>query len=106
MSSEERRERRIGLYVLLDALAPSDTATVHLAKHIDADGSSRVVVLRRVVGPPGTAAEIYANVALDAASVTRVRHPSLVSTLEVLAEDRELFFVSEYVPGETLARLL
>ena len=36
---------------------------------------------------------------------SRIRHPNVVSTLDVVALEDELCLVMEYVPGESLARL-
>ena len=44
---------------------------------------------------------------LDEARIAaRIHHPNVVSTLDVVAADGELFVVLEYVHGESLARLL
>ena len=37
---------------------------------------------------------------------SRIRHPNVVATLDMLAEDDEVLLVMEYVPGESLSRLL
>ena len=42
----------------------------------------------------------------EARLAARIRHPNVVSTLDVVATEGELFVVMEYVPGESLARLL
>jgi serine/threonine-protein kinase len=42
----------------------------------------------------------------EARLAARIRHPNVVSTLDVVATEGELFVVMEYVPGDALARLL
>jgi serine/threonine-protein kinase len=42
----------------------------------------------------------------EARLAARVRHPNVVPTLDVVADDGELFLVMEYVAGESLARLV
>jgi serine/threonine-protein kinase len=42
----------------------------------------------------------------EARLAARIRHPNVVQTLDVVAEDGELFLVMEYVQGESLARLM
>ena len=42
----------------------------------------------------------------EARLAARIRHPNVVPTLDVVATEGELFLVMEYVPGESLARLL
>src|SRR5262245_43534916 len=41
----------------------------------------------------------------EARLAARVQHPNVVSTLDVVANEGDLFLVMEYVRGETLARL-
>ena len=42
----------------------------------------------------------------EARLVSRIRHPNVVPTLDVVAKDGELFLVMEYVQGESLGRLI
>jgi serine/threonine-protein kinase len=42
----------------------------------------------------------------EARIASRIRHPGVVPTLDVVADGRELFLVMEYIHGETLAELL
>src|SRR5262249_50892141 len=42
----------------------------------------------------------------EARLAARIKHPNVVPTLDVVAEDGELFLVMEYVHGESLSRLL
>src|SRR5207247_1907206 len=42
----------------------------------------------------------------EARLVARIRHPNVVQTLDVVAEDAELFLVMEYVHGESLVKLV
>ncbi len=42
----------------------------------------------------------------EARIVSRIRHPNVVATLDVVESDGELFLVMEYVHGESLGKLL
>src|SRR5690606_17900738 len=42
----------------------------------------------------------------EARLASRIRHPHVVATLDMVAADDELFLVMEYVAGESLSRLL
>src|SRR5690606_20131679 len=42
----------------------------------------------------------------EARLAARIRHPNVVSTIDVVARDGELFLVMEYIQGESFARLL
>src|SRR5262249_55048455 len=42
----------------------------------------------------------------EARLATRIRHPNVVPTLDVVAAEGELFVVMEYIEGEALSRLL
>ncbi len=95
-----------GRYVLYDEIGAGGMATVHLGRQIGAEGFSRTVAVKR----------LHPNVAKDSEFVTmfmdeawlagRVRHPNVVSTLDVVRHGSELLLVMEYVPGETLLGLL
>jgi serine/threonine-protein kinase len=42
----------------------------------------------------------------EARVMARIRHPNVASVLDVFLDQEELFVVMEYIPGETLGRLL
>jgi tetratricopeptide (TPR) repeat protein len=91
---------------MLDELAQGGMATVHVGKLSAEGGFSRVVAIK----------QLYANFARDpnfrsmfldeARLVARIRHAHVVSTLDVIDQDGELFLVMEYVHGPSLARVV
>jgi serine/threonine-protein kinase len=81
-------------------------ATVHLARVLGAVGFSRTVAIKRL-HPHFAQDPQFVMMFVDEARVaSRIRHPNVVPTLDVVSADGELFLVMEYVEGESLARLL
>jgi eukaryotic-like serine/threonine-protein kinase len=96
----------LGRYALFDEIASGGMATVHLARLLGSGGFSRTVAIKRLHPHIAKDAE-FRNQFLDEARLaSRVRHPNVVQTLDVVALEDELFLVMEYVQGESLAQLL
>jgi serine/threonine-protein kinase len=96
----------VGRYALYDKIASGGMATVHLGRLIGPIGFSRTVAIKRMlpqfVSDPG-----FVSMFVDEARMaSRIRHPNVVPTLDVVAEADELFLVLEYVHGETLSQLI
>ena len=92
-------------YVLYDKIASGGMATVHLARMRGALGFARTVAIKRL-HPHLAQDPEFASMLLDEAHLAaRIRHPNVVSTLDVVAQGDELFLVMEYVNGEPLSRL-
>jgi serine/threonine-protein kinase len=104
-TSADRPVLRLGRYALHDVIASGGMATVHLGRLRDPVGFSRTVAIKRLHQQFAANAE-FVNMFLDEARLAgRVRHPNVVSTLDVVATDGELFIVMEYIPGEALSRI-
>ena len=104
--TEPAEGQNVGRYVLYDQIASGGMASVHMGRLIGPVGFSRVVAIKRLhpayAQDPGFAAML-----LDEARLaSRIRHPNVVPMLDVVAADKELLLVMEYVHGETLAQLL
>src|SRR5580658_8197485 len=105
----ERREhglpRVVGRYAMYDAIAAGGMATVHFGRLIGPVGFSRTVVIKRLHAQFAGDAEL-ATMFLDEGKVAaRIRHPNVVTVIDVVAEDGEILLVMEYVHGESLAYL-
>src|SRR5271154_2607295 len=98
--------RAIGRYLLFGEIAAGGMATVHFGRLSGAAGFSRTVAIKRLHPPLAKNPEFVAMFLDEARLAARIRHPNVVSTLDVVATEGELFVVMEYVPGESLARLL
>ncbi len=81
-------------------------ASVFYGRLLGAGGFSRTVAIKQV-DPRWTEALGGPHALLaKTQALTRVRHPNVVPTLDAVEEGDQLFLVMEYVPGETLDRLL
>src|SRR5688572_31559399 len=89
--------RVVGRYVLYDEIAAGGMATVHLGRLLGAAGFSRTVAIKRL--HPGLSRDTeYTTMFMDEARLAaRIRHPNVVSVLDVVNESGELFLVMEYV---------
>ncbi len=96
----------VGRYALYGTIASGGMATVHFGRLIGPVGFSRTVAIKRL-HPQFCADPEFVAMFLDEARLAaRIRHPNVVPTLDVVATNGELFLVMDYVPGESLARLV
>jgi serine/threonine-protein kinase len=81
-------------------------ATVHFGRLLGPSGFARPVAIKRLHEQFARDHE-FANMLIDEAhTASRIAHVNVVPTLDVIAEEGELWLVMEYVNGESLARLL
>lgn len=98
--------KRLGRCILGTEIARGGMATVHLGRWHGAGGFAKTVAVKRLHPQYATDPE-FVNMLLDEARVvSRIRHPNVTSTIDVLDSDGELFIVMDYVHGVTLAHLL
>ncbi len=98
--------RVVGRYLLCDAIASGGMATVHLARLMGEEGFSRTVAVKQLHPQFSRDPEFVAMFLDEARLASRVRHPNVVSPLDVISCPPELFIVMEYVHGTSLSRLL
>lgn len=80
--------------------------TVHLGRMFGEAGFTRVVAIK-VMNASTSHDPEAANMFLDEARVAaQVRHPNVVSTLDVVEDNHQLMLVMEYVHGLALSRLV
>jgi eukaryotic-like serine/threonine-protein kinase len=96
----------VGRYALYDAIAAGGMATVHYGRLLGPVGFSRTVAIKRLHAQFARDPEFVSMFLDEARLAARIRHPNVVPTLDVVATGGELFLVMEYVPGESLARLI
>jgi eukaryotic-like serine/threonine-protein kinase len=96
----------LGRYALYGEIASGGMATVHFGRLQGAVGFARTVALKRLHPPYSRDPEFVAMFLDEARLAARIRHPSVVSTLDVVSDGTELFLVMEYVHGDSLANLL
>jgi eukaryotic-like serine/threonine-protein kinase len=98
--------RVVGRYSLHGVIASGGMATVHFGRLLGPVGFSRTVAIKRLHPQFAADPEFVAMFLDEARLAARIRHPNVVPTLDVVATGAELFLVMEYVPGESLARLV
>jgi serine/threonine protein kinase len=96
----------IGRYALYDKIASGGMAVVHIGRLLGPIGFSRTVALKRML-PQYAADPGFVSMFVDEARLaSRIRHPNVVPTLDVVSSAAELFLVMEYVHGETLSQII
>lgn len=98
--------KALGRYLLSDAIAAGGMAAVHLGRLMGEAGFSRTVAIKRMHAHLARDPEFVRMFVDEARLASRVRHPNVVSTLDVVEAGDELFLVMEYVEGESLLRLM
>jgi serine/threonine-protein kinase len=97
--------RQFGRYVLCDEIAAGGMASVHLGRLTGPAGFARTVAIKRLQPQFAGSPEFVAMLLDEARLAARIRHPNVVSTLDVIATDGELLVVMDYVEGESFSHL-
>ncbi len=107
-ASTPTRPLHVGRYVIFEAIASGGQASVHLGRLIGAEGFARTVAVKRIRPSKDQSSGVTAMAMLvdEARLASRVLHPNVVQTLDMVDHEGELLLVMEYVHGETVARLL
>lgn len=96
---------RFGRYELLFEIGSGGMARVYLARQLGDSGFERLVAVKRVhahlVGDP----DIYSMVSDEARIAALLRHPNVVSVVDVVDRAGELLLVLDYVEGFALSKL-
>ncbi|HEX8790627.1 MAG TPA: serine/threonine-protein kinase [Polyangiaceae bacterium] len=103
--AKDTAARRIGRYVLFQEIAHGGMATVHVGRLRGPAGFSRTVAIKRLHPQFARDPEFVAMFLDEARLAARVQHPNVVSVLDVVAAEGELFLVMDYVHGESFAKL-
>lgn len=97
--------RLVGRYMVHRRIAAGGMATVHLGRLLGAAGFSRTVAIKRLHDDYARDPDFVAMLLDEARLASTIRHPNVVPTLDVVAEQDELLVVMEYVEGDSLANL-
>jgi len=104
--AKQTAPRVLGRYTIYDAIASGGMATVHYGRLVGPVGFSRTVAIKRL-HPQYAQDPDFVTMFLDEARMAaRIRHPNVVATLDVVAEDSEIFLVMDYVHGDSLGQIL
>lgn len=98
--------RTLGRYALYGEFAAGGMATVHYGRVLGDQGVARVVAIKCLLPELAKDPAFVRMFLAEGRLASRVRHPNVVATHDVVALDGELFHVMEYVPGDSLSRLL
>lgn len=93
-------------YMLHGVIGRGGFATVHLGTSIGDSGAKRPVAIKRLHEGLAKNEQVIASLMDEARITSRIFHPNVVGTLEVVATKDDLYVVMEYVEGEPLSRLL
>jgi hypothetical protein len=96
----------VGRYALYGEIASGGMATVRYGRLRGSAGFARTVAVKRLLEPFANSPEFVSMFKDEARLAARVRHPNVVSILDVVSSERELFLVMEYVHGQSLSRLM
>ncbi|MCK6536661.1 MAG: serine/threonine protein kinase [Polyangiaceae bacterium] len=106
MGNGQEAGRVVGRYVLYDEIASGGMATIHLGRMIGQVGFARTVAIKRLHPHFAKDPEFVAMFIDEARLAAGIRHPNVVSTLDVVALEGDLFLVMEYVEGDSLSHLV
>jgi serine/threonine-protein kinase len=98
--------KTVGRYAIHARIASGGMASVHLGRLTGAGGFARTVAIKRLHPHLAEEAEFRSTLIDEARLASRISHPNVVPTLDVISTGNELLVVMEYVRGETLSRLL
>ncbi|MBS2014869.1 MAG: serine/threonine protein kinase [Deltaproteobacteria bacterium] len=104
--ADEGRPRALGRYALYEEIASGGIGSVCLARLRAEAGFSRIMAVKRLHAHHAKDPQFVAMFRDEARLAARVRHPNVVSILDVVSDADELFLVMEYVAGESLGRLM
>ncbi|HOT11973.1 MAG TPA: protein kinase, partial [Polyangiaceae bacterium] len=104
-SSPSTAHRVIGRYAIHHEIASGGMATVHLGRLLGEAGFSRTVAIKRLHEHLAKDPDFVAMFLDEARLASRVRHPNVVSILDVVVLDKEVFLVMDYVQGASVSRL-
>ena len=97
--------RRVGRYLMFGPIASGGMATVHFGRLLSDGGFGRIVAIKRLREQFAASNEILTSFVDEARLVSRIQHPNVVPSLDVVTQDGEVFIVMEYVAGESLSRI-
>lgn len=96
----------IGPYLLGERLASGGMGVVHLGLKLGALGFQRLVAIKRLHEHLVHDAEFTIRFKDEIRLVSRLGHPNIVQTIDVVEQEGELALVMEFVEGVTLHQLL
>jgi serine/threonine protein kinase len=96
----------VGRYTIYGEIAAGGMATVHFGRLQGDAGFTRIVAIKRLLPQLVQDRDFVLMLKDEARLAGRVRHPNVVSMLDVAQTSSELVLVMDYVHGESLAKLV
>ena len=97
--------RNIGRYLVFREIGHGGMATVHLGRLHGPAGFARTVAIKKLHSQYARDPEFVSMFLDEARLAARIQHPNVVSVLDVVASEGELFLIMDYVNGESLFTL-
>ncbi len=101
-----QKRRVVGRYELYDSIASGGMATIHLGRLLGEVGFARVVAIKRLHPHLASDPEFAAMLLDEARLAAGISHPNVVSTIDVVTADGEIFLVMDYIEGDSLSHLV
>ena len=105
-SEEVEAGDRIGRYTVLRRLATGGMAEIYLARQDGPKGFTKLVVLKRVLAGYAQTEKFVAMFLDEGRLSARLSHPNIAQTFDLGEHEGAYHLAMEYVPGESLARLV
>ena len=105
MPVEDHASWNVGRYTVHGELASGGMATVHIGRQLAAGGFAKLVAIKRMHPQFAKDPDFLAMFVDEARLASRIRHPNVVQSLDVLAEQGEVLLVMEYIHGDALSRI-
>ncbi|MBL8681196.1 MAG: protein kinase [Myxococcales bacterium] len=102
MSITPRKSRRLGKYQVLDRVAAGGMAEVFRARSIEADGSEKVVALKKVLEQYARDPGFIRMLKYEYRLASLLRHPNIAVIHELIRTPDGYYIVMEYVDGRDL----
>jgi len=97
---------RLGRYALFGEIASGGMAAIHYGRLAGTGGFQKTIAIKRLLPQFARDPDFRSMIEDEARLCARIRHPNVVTPLDVLSTDHEVLLAMEYVHGESLSRLL
>jgi serine/threonine-protein kinase len=98
--------RVVGRYLVAAEIAAGGMASVHFGRMLGPAGFARTVAIKRLHRHLVAIPELMAMFIDEARLASRIAHPNVVSTLDIVDDAGEMLLVMDYVHGASLSSLV
>ncbi len=98
--------RVVGRYLVAEEIAAGGMASVHFGRMLGPAGFARTVAIKRLHRHLVAIPELMAMFIDEARLASRIAHPNVVSTLDIVDDAGEMLLVMDYVHGASLSSLV